>query len=64
MRKRQISLSIQVLALSLGLVLGISAILILLFTRQSNSVVERNLRVNAETAMSLLESNLRNALAP
>jgi methyl-accepting chemotaxis protein len=63
MKKRQISLSIQVLALSLGLVLGISAILIVLFVRHSNSTVERNLRFNAETAMNFLESSLRNALA-
>lgn len=59
MKKRQISLSIQVL----GLVLGISAILIVLFARQSASAAERNLRINAETAMSFLESSLRNALA-
>ncbi|MDR2478307.1 MAG: methyl-accepting chemotaxis protein [Treponema sp.] len=64
MKKRQISLSIQVLTLTLSLVLGISAILILLFTRQSNNVVERNLRLNSETAMSFLESSLRNALSP
>jgi methyl-accepting chemotaxis protein len=63
MAKRQIPLSNQVLALSLGLVLGISAMLILLFTRQSTSMVERNIKLNAETAMGFLESNLRNALA-
>jgi methyl-accepting chemotaxis protein len=63
MAKRQIPLSVQVLALSLGLVLVISALLIVLFTRQSNIMVERNLRLNAATAMRYLESNLRNALA-
>jgi methyl-accepting chemotaxis protein len=63
MAKRHISLSIQVLTLSLGLVLSISVMLIFLFMQQSNSMVERNLTLNAKTAMNLLESNLRNALA-
>jgi methyl-accepting chemotaxis protein len=48
----------------LSLVLGISVVLLLLFTRQTTGMIEKNLRGSAETTLRYLESDILYTLAP
>ncbi len=63
MKKRHLSLSIQILILCLTLVLLISIIFSLLFVSNANRITKKNFLATAEITMKYLESDIQNALS-
>ena len=64
MKKRRLSLSIQVLSLCLGLVLVISATVTAIFYFNINRITEDNIREKSRLTMQYLDTNLVGALTP
>ncbi|WP_010255680.1 methyl-accepting chemotaxis protein [Treponema primitia] len=64
MKKRYVSLSLQILLLCLGLVLTISTIFSVIFMTNLSKITEKNLRSNADITMRYLNADIQNALAP
>jgi methyl-accepting chemotaxis protein len=64
MKKRYISLSVQILLLCLGSVLTVSTIFAAVFMINLSKITEKNLRSNAYITMRYLNADIQNALAP
>jgi methyl-accepting chemotaxis protein len=64
MKKRYVSLSLQILLLCLGAVLTISATFAVIFMVNLSKITEKNLRANADITMHYLNADIQNALAP
>jgi len=64
MKKKRISLSVQVLLLCLSLVLVISAVVTAIFYINIDRITEDNIREKSRLTMQFLETNLTGALTP